>query len=102
MGLLILELRFSVLIMWTSVILAVRNNLVFMQYLQTEKIKNNKKIIIYDGHIFSTAAMISSAFIIKWHGSATKANLRSRQSRGTSDTIHFYIGVWILHSTKKK
>ncbi|OXU23222.1 hypothetical protein TSAR_016598, partial [Trichomalopsis sarcophagae] len=39
---------------------------------------------------------------IKWRGRATKASLRSRQSRGTRDTIYFYIGVRIFHYTKKK
>ncbi|OXU18003.1 hypothetical protein TSAR_008166, partial [Trichomalopsis sarcophagae] len=39
---------------------------------------------------------------IKWRGSATKASLRSRRSRGALDTIYFYIGVRIFHYTKKK
>ncbi|OXU30680.1 hypothetical protein TSAR_008759, partial [Trichomalopsis sarcophagae] len=39
---------------------------------------------------------------IKWRGSATKASLRSRQSRGARDTIYFYIGIRIFHDTEKK
>ncbi|OXU21928.1 hypothetical protein TSAR_014162, partial [Trichomalopsis sarcophagae] len=38
---------------------------------------------------------------IKWRGSAAKASLRSRRSRGARDTIYFYIGVWIFHDTEK-
>ncbi|OXU22200.1 hypothetical protein TSAR_002522 [Trichomalopsis sarcophagae] len=39
--------------------------------------------------------------MIKWRGSATKASLRSRRSRGSCDTIYFYIGVRIFHLQKK-
>ncbi|OXU20011.1 hypothetical protein TSAR_002568, partial [Trichomalopsis sarcophagae] len=38
---------------------------------------------------------------IKWCGSATKASLRSRRSRGARDTIYFYISVRIFHETEK-
>ncbi|OXU24800.1 hypothetical protein TSAR_005324 [Trichomalopsis sarcophagae] len=33
--------------------------------------------------------------IIKWRGSAKKASLRNKRSRGTRDTIYFYIGVQV-------
>ncbi|OXU28538.1 hypothetical protein TSAR_008983, partial [Trichomalopsis sarcophagae] len=39
---------------------------------------------------------------IKWRGSATKASMRSRRSRGSRDTIYFYIGVRIFHDTDKE
>ncbi|OXU21487.1 hypothetical protein TSAR_009077, partial [Trichomalopsis sarcophagae] len=31
---------------------------------------------------------------IKWRGSATKATLRNRRSRGARNTIYFYIGIF--------
>ncbi|OXU30134.1 hypothetical protein TSAR_016133 [Trichomalopsis sarcophagae] len=38
---------------------------------------------------------------IKWRGSAMKASLRNKQSRGARDTIYLYFGVQIFRDTEE-
>ncbi|OXU16536.1 hypothetical protein TSAR_006276 [Trichomalopsis sarcophagae] len=72
-----------------------------------DEAKRHRRLLVRKSYPFVTKTDLRSTCdtracsLIKWRGSAAKASLRSRRSRGVRDTIYFYIGVWIFHDTEK-